>query len=64
VPLVLLAGDNRFDFAVSGTGTNTWALLGSITAVPLPGAAWLFISALGGLIVIGRRRLQVSVAHQ
>jgi hypothetical protein len=27
-----------------------------VHAVPLPAAAWLFISALGGLLVIGRRR--------
>lgn len=33
----------------------------AVTAVPLPAAAWLFLSALAGLVAIGRRRRQPPV---
>jgi hypothetical protein len=52
----LLEGVNRFQFTVSGTGSDRWQLMSSITAVPLPAAVWLFGSALVGLVVVGRRR--------
>ena len=34
----------------------------SLTAVPLPAAAWLFLSALIGLVALGRRRQMYGVA--
>jgi len=34
-----------------------FTFLTSVTAVPLPAAAWLFLSALGGLLVARRHRL-------
>lgn len=34
----------------------------TLTAVPLPAAAWLFISALAGLVVVGRRRQMLASA--
>jgi hypothetical protein len=40
--------------ASSGTGTTTFNL--SVTAVPVPGAVWLFGSALMGFIGMGRRK--------
>jgi hypothetical protein len=43
------AGVWSFDAA---TGTLTY-----VSAVPLPAAAWLLLSALGGLGAVGRRRI-------
>jgi hypothetical protein len=40
--------------ASTGTGTNTFSL--NVTAVPVPGAVWLFGSALMGFIGMGRRK--------
>ena len=42
---------------LSAVGVNT--VDGSITVVPLPAAVWLFISALGGLVVAKRRQQKV-----
>jgi len=39
-----------------GTTASVWAVFTPPTAVPLPAAAWLFLSALGSLAVAGRSR--------
>jgi len=47
------------DFGASGSRKNyqlTLNLVGNVTAVPLPGAVWLFGSALAGLLGINRRK--------
>ena len=43
--------DNHDDFVVkvSASGLN-------VTPVPLPATAWLFLSALGGFVTLGRRK--------
>ena len=46
---------SEFVFTVANI-TDPFDLQVKITAIPLPAAAWLFISALAGLGVIGRRR--------
>lgn len=62
VPVALDAGINAFEFIVTGTGANSWTLSAAIKAVPLPAAAWMFISALIGLVLVGRRRNQYAAA--
>lgn len=60
---LLLTGNPIADlltFVVTNSGTSPWALTVGIQAVPLPAAAWLFLSALSGLIIIGRRRQQLT----
>lgn len=50
-----------FTFAVTGVGAGAqWTLQASIHPVPVPAAAWLFISALAGLVIIGRRRQMLA----
>jgi hypothetical protein len=50
-------GDGTGDFfADSGFGSASGAF--EVSAVPLPAAAWLLISALGGLVVAKRRQLK------
>ena len=52
---------NDFIVELSDLGTGDSFLFSTdITAVPLPAAAWLFISALGGLFVARRRRLALA----
>jgi hypothetical protein len=46
-----------FDTAEDAGSSRTYAVV-SLTAVPLPAAAWLFISALGGLVVAKRKQLK------
>jgi hypothetical protein len=62
LPITLVAGTNTFNFNVTGTGGAQWILSAAITAVPLPAAAWLFISALGALVLVGRRRRMHATA--
>jgi hypothetical protein len=50
---------NGFWF-LSSAGQLTWNLPESVSAVPLPAAAWLFASGLLGLGLIGRRRAGAS----
>lgn len=59
--LNLLVGANTLEITTSSTG-SFGGYAGKLTAVPLPAAAWLFISALGGLAVIGRRRRMIKPA--
>jgi hypothetical protein len=44
----------------SGAFANSAGYSLTLTAVPLPAAAWLFISALGGLALIGRKRRMLA----
>jgi hypothetical protein len=52
--------DNGFHFKVrweNAAGTKTGSLISDdFTPVPLPAAAWLFASALVGLVAVGRRK--------
>ena len=49
---ILSLENDGFDF----TGTDRFFASGTVTAVPLPAAAWLFLSALGALGMVRRRR--------
>lgn len=42
---------------LDGPGGTVFFTQMPLTAVPLPAAAWLFLSALGGLVVVKRRRV-------
>ena len=51
------------DFGAGSTRQNyqlTLNLIGNVTAVPLPGAVWLFGSALLGFVGIGRRKRSLA----
>jgi hypothetical protein len=43
---------------ITKTGAFLTVITEEVTAVPLPAAAWLFISALGGLVVAKRKQLK------
>jgi hypothetical protein len=50
-----------FDELIFSTQTDAFAFASvTVTTVPLPAAVWLFTSALGGLILIGRRRRMLA----
>jgi|GEM_PF-2507462 len=44
------------DFSLAYNGTSVDLVAASVSAVPIPAAAWLFVSGLAGLITISRRR--------
>ena len=46
--------------AFAGSAFPLYGISGVLTVVPLPAAAWLFISAIGGLGFIARRRKQAA----
>ena len=61
IPAALMLGtDNVFSVEISGASSANWGLQTTVAAVPLPAAAWLFISAVVGLLV-ARRRQPASV---
>ena len=39
-------------------GVDNWSFQITTTVIPIPAAAWLFISALGGLVVAKRKQLK------
>lgn len=45
----------------SGTGLSHYLAFGAVSAVPVPGAVWLFGSALAGLVVAARRKSQTAI---
>ncbi|TAK55894.1 MAG: hypothetical protein EPO25_02375 [Gammaproteobacteria bacterium] len=47
--------DRCSDFKIGCFGDNTGSLEVTVSAVPLPAAAWLFMSAVAGLLVVGRK---------
>ncbi len=59
----LAAGDYRFVISglvpggSQGEDAGQYQLQGQMSAVPLPGAVWLFLSAVLGLVSVARRRL-------
>lgn len=57
------AGDYEFTVFSSalGFGTFDYEATVSVAQIPLPAAAWLFLSALGGLTYTARRRRQVAL---
>lgn len=55
IPAVLTEGVNQFSFVFSNVNNGNIALTTSVTAVPVPAAAWLFLTALAGLFVVRRR---------
>ena len=59
----LNSGSNFFTFRAITSSPETYLLSAQVSAVPLPAAAWLFISALLGLGTLGRRRKLHSVAQ-
>ena len=55
----ILAQRDYFGPRVSNLGSGTfavWSTAGSVSAVPIPAAAWLFGSALLGLGVLKRKK--------
>jgi len=61
IPAMLLAGSNVLEFFVTGVAPGElFTLTAGITAVPLPGAAWLFITALSGMFAARRRRFAAA----
>ncbi len=60
---VVLLATNTLSIIAESVGSMNFAGYSvTLTAVPLPAAAWLFISALAGLVVIGRRRQMLASA--
>jgi hypothetical protein len=51
------AGNSQAIYFTAGPNNEAHGLFGSISAVPLPAAFWLFGSGLFGLILFGKRRL-------
>ncbi|MFU8816869.1 MAG: hypothetical protein ACNA7W_16095 [Pseudomonadales bacterium] len=60
IPAALMAGFTPPGLQNAGRGLDMAPP--DVTPVPLPAAAWLFISALMGLFLIGRKRKQYSAA--
>jgi hypothetical protein len=56
---VTSAAFNTYDAGLRNSGGNAPGLSFGVVATPLPAAAWLFLSALGGLGLIARRRQKV-----
>lgn len=52
----LNAGSNFFVFRANTANPNNFLLNAQVSAVPLPAAAWLFLSAMLGLGALGRHR--------
>jgi len=61
IPASLMAGFTPPGLQKVGRGVNMAPP--EVTAVPLPAAVWLFMSALTGLFLIGRKRKQLSAAQ-
>jgi hypothetical protein len=51
----LIAGNNKIQFAASGTNPTYGGFIDNVVLTPLPAAAWLFGSAFLGLCWLGRR---------
>lgn len=58
------AGPQTFTFNKDGGGapSNVGAMDGSIAPIPLPAAAWMLLTAIGGLGVVGVRRRRQTAA--
>ncbi len=58
---IIAGGNNAYTAAQDGNNVYGATFSFSAAAVPVPGAFWLMASALGGLTLAGRRKLQSSL---
>lgn len=60
--LMSFSGSPRPFVAIGNTDGFAGAMYSQVSAVPLPAAAWLMLTALGGMVTLGWRRKRTATA--